>query len=72
MSILLQINNLEMAYGTQVILDQANLTVSENQKVAVVGRNGAGKSTLFRLIVGEEEPTGGEIVIHPNAPALVI
>jgi ATP-binding cassette subfamily F protein 3 len=67
MSILLQINNLEMAYGTQVILDQANLTVSENQKIAVVGRNGAGKSTLFRLIVGEEEPTGGEIVIHPNA-----
>ncbi|MGL5831223.1 MAG: ABC-F family ATP-binding cassette domain-containing protein [Candidatus Altimarinota bacterium] len=66
MSILLQINNLEMAYGTQVILDGANLTISENQKVAVVGRNGAGKSTLFRLIVGEEDPTGGEILVLPG------
>lgn len=63
MSTLLQINNLEMAYGTQVILSGANLSISARQKVAVVGRNGAGKSTLFRLIVGEEEATGGEIQI---------
>lgn len=64
MSTLLQINNLEMAYGTQVILSGANLSVAEKQKIAVVGRNGAGKSTLFRLIIGQEEPTGGEILIH--------
>jgi len=66
MSILLQINDLEMAYGTQTILDGASLSISDRQKVAVVGRNGAGKSTLFRLIVGEEEATGGEILIHSN------
>jgi ATP-binding cassette, subfamily F, member 3 len=64
MSILLQINNLEMAYGTQTILDSASLSVSDRQKIAVVGRNGAGKSTLFRLIVGEEKPTGGEVLVH--------
>jgi len=64
MPTLLQINNLEMAYNTQVILSGANLTISEKQKIAVVGRNGAGKSTLFRLIIGEEEATGGEIQIH--------
>jgi ATP-binding cassette, subfamily F, member 3 len=64
MSILLQINGLEMAYGTQTILSDASLSISERQKVAVVGRNGAGKSTLFRLIIGEEEPTGGKIMIH--------
>ncbi len=64
MSTLLQINDLEMAYGTQVILDGASLSISDRQKVAVVGRNGAGKSTLFRLIVGEEEQTGGKILVH--------
>jgi ATP-binding cassette subfamily F protein 3 len=64
MSILLQVSGLEMAYGSQVILDDAGFTISDRQKVAVVGRNGAGKSTLFRLIVGEEEPTGGEILVH--------
>ncbi len=63
MSLLLQIKNLEMSYHTQTILDGASFSISEKQKVAVVGRNGAGKSTLFRLIVGEEERTGGEILI---------
>ncbi len=53
-----------MAYGAQKILDGANLTISTRQKVAVIGRNGAGKSTLFRLIIGEEEPTGGEVIVH--------
>ena len=53
-----------MAYGTQTILNGATLSISDRQKVAVVGRNGSGKSTLFRLIVGLEEPAGGEIRIH--------
>ncbi len=53
-----------MEYGAQTVLDGANLTISAGQKVAVIGRNGAGKSTLFRLIMGEEEPSGGEINIH--------
>jgi ATP-binding cassette subfamily F protein 3 len=64
MSILLQINDLEMTYGSHVILSGASLTIAQKQKIAVIGRNGAGKSTLFRLIVGEEEPTAGEINIH--------
>jgi len=66
MSILLQINDLEMAYNTQTILNGASLSISDRQKVAVVGRNGAGKSTLFKLIVGEEEPTGGEILVYSD------
>jgi ATP-binding cassette, subfamily F, member 3 len=64
MAILLQINNLEMAYGGQSILSGASLSISDKQKVAVVGRNGAGKSTLFKLIVGEETPTGGDVLVH--------
>ena len=64
MSILLQINNLEMSYGSQTILSGATLTVSDKQKIAVVGRNGAGKSTLFRIIVGEEKATSGEVLIN--------
>lgn len=63
MSILLQVNNLEMAYGNQQVLRGATFAVADRQKIAVVGRNGAGKSTLFKLIVGEEESTGGEILI---------
>lgn len=64
MAILLQINDLEKMYGHRTILDGANLSISSRQKVAVVGRNGAGKSTLLKLIVGDEEPTGGSVNVH--------
>ncbi|KXW27888.1 multidrug ABC transporter ATP-binding protein, partial [Streptococcus pneumoniae] len=38
-----------------------NLQVDERDRIALVGKNGAGKSTLLKILVGEEEPTSGEI-----------
>lgn len=46
---------------------RANATISERQKIGVIGRNGAGKSTLFRMIVGAESPDSGTIDIHDIA-----
>jgi ATP-binding cassette subfamily F protein 3 len=54
------------AYGRR-FFDQANVFLPSGHKVGLVGRNGAGKSTLFRLIRGELEPTGGEIVLPKAA-----
>lgn len=64
MSTLLQINHLTKTYGPRVIFDDATLSIGEKQKIGVIGRNGAGKSTLFKMIVGEEEITSGEVNIH--------
>jgi len=64
MSTLLQVNNLEISYGSQPVLSGASFNIGEKQKVALFGRNGAGKSTLFKLIIGEEQPSSGEIKIH--------
>jgi len=58
---LLQLNNIHKAYGAQVILDDLNVTISENQKIGVIGRNGAGKSTLCKIIAGHEECDSGTI-----------
>ncbi|MDX9970565.1 MAG: ABC-F family ATP-binding cassette domain-containing protein [Candidatus Gracilibacteria bacterium] len=66
MATLLQITGLHKSYGSHVILDGASFTVSEKQKIAVVGRNGAGKSTLFKIIVGEEDLTEGDVKIFPG------
>lgn len=63
MAIILQINGLTKSYGTQMILDGADLIVSDNKKIGVIGRNGAGKSTLFKIIVGEETLDLGTVTI---------
>ena len=41
--------------------DNITLQVDERDRIALVGKNGAGKSTLLKILVGEEEPTSGEI-----------
>ncbi len=64
MSTLLQIKNISKTYNEQAILINANVTISEHQKIGVVGRNGAGKSTLFKMIIGQELPDSGTIDIH--------
>ena len=66
MAILLQISKASKSYGDQVLLDNADATISDNIKVGFVGRNGAGKSTLLRVLLGDEELDTGEIVRHPN------
>ena len=66
MAILLQISKASKSYGDQVLLDNADATISDNIKVGFVGRNGAGKSTLLRVLLGEEELDGGEVVRHPT------
>ena len=66
MASLLQITKAHKSYGDQVLLDDAEATISDNVKVGFVGRNGAGKSTLLRVLLGEEELDSGEVVRHPS------
>src|SRR3984893_9701214 len=66
MATLLQITNACKSYGDQALLDGAEATLSDSVKVGFVGRNGAGKSTLLRILLGEEELDGGEIIRHPS------
>jgi ATP-binding cassette subfamily F protein 3 len=66
MAILLQITKAYKSYGDQILLDGAEATISDDLKVGFVGRNGAGKSTLLRVLLGEEELDGGEVVRHPK------
>jgi ATP-binding cassette subfamily F protein 3 len=66
MASLIQITKASKTYGDQVLLDSADVTLSDNVKVGFVGRNGAGKSTLLRVLLGEEELDSGEVARHPN------
>ena len=59
--IILQANKIERSYAGEVLFDNISLQVDERDRIALVGKNGAGKSTLLKILVGEEEPTSGEI-----------
>ena len=66
MATLLQLTGAHKHFGDQVLLDDADVTISENVKVGFVGRNGCGKSTLLRILLGEEELDSGEVFRHSS------
>jgi len=58
---LLTAENLSLAFGTHVLLDHAEFSLEDNERVSLIGRNGAGKTTLMRLILGEVQADDGAI-----------
>ncbi len=57
---------LRRTYGTRDVLRDATLSVSEGERVGLVGRNGSGKSTLAKILAGIEPPDAGEVVRRTN------
>ena len=60
---ILACQNINKAFGTDVILKNASFHMEDREKAAVVGINGAGKSTLLKIIIGEMEADSGEVVL---------
>ena len=59
----LDVRALVKGYGDRLLFDGLSFSLPRAGIVGVVGPNGVGKSTLFRMIVGEEEPDDGELVL---------
>ncbi|KGD66321.1 amino acid ABC transporter ATP-binding protein [Alcanivorax nanhaiticus] len=57
---MLNVSNLQVAYGQSTIISDMNLSIAENEIVAVVGRNGMGKTTLMKSLIGMEKMRGGK------------
>jgi ATP-binding cassette subfamily F protein uup len=50
------------AFGEPVLLDGVDLQIEVGERIGLLGRNGSGKTTLLRLLLGDLEPNGGEVV----------
>ena len=57
----LNVEHLHKAFGERVLIDDLSFSLPRNGIVGVIGPNGVGKSTLFKMIVGKEAPTSGEL-----------
>lgn len=60
-----KIEHLNKSYADKVIFDDLNLSISEHEKIGLVGINGTGKSTLLKVIGGLDEDFSADIT-HPN------
>jgi NitT/TauT family transport system ATP-binding protein len=59
----LSFRNVWVEYGNQVVLERINLEITSGTFLSIVGPSGAGKSTLLRLILGQERPTQGKVLL---------
>ena len=59
MTTFLTLQDAELAFGDQPLLDHANLTVADGERIGVIGRNGTGKSSLLRVIAGVDKLDDG-------------
>ena len=66
MTILLNARSLKKSFGSKILVDGADITVSRGDKLAIVGANGTGKSTLLAMLTGREPVDEGEIVTRRN------
>jgi len=59
----IEINGVSKGFDNRLLIDNLTCSIPKNAVVGIVGPNGVGKSTLFKMIMGEEQPDKGEVII---------
>jgi len=57
----IEVRDLKKGFGDRLLFDHVSFTVPKGSIVGIIGANGLGKSTLFKLLMGIEQPDGGEV-----------
>ncbi len=64
--VVIEAKDLRKGYGDRLLIDGLSFSLPRGGIVGIIGPNGAGKTTLFRMIMGTEQPDGGEIRVGPS------
>lgn len=64
--LLLSLKNIHLSFGGRPLLDGAELSLADDERLCLVGRNGSGKSTLLKIVAGLVEADDGEQFLQPG------
>jgi len=64
--LVVEASDIHFGYDDQALVNKFSTTIMRGDKIGVVGPNGVGKSTLVRIVLGELEPTSGDIKLGTN------
>src|SRR2546429_9965597 len=64
---LIQLKDIALTFGGTPLLSGVELSVSQGERVCLIGRNGSGKSTLLKIAAGLVEPDSGSRFAEPGA-----
>jgi ABC transport system ATP-binding/permease protein len=64
--LLLSLKNISLTFGGRPLLDGAELSLADDERLCLVGRNGSGKSTLLKIVAGLVEADDGEQFLQPG------
>jgi branched-chain amino acid transport system ATP-binding protein len=67
MTPVLEVRNLRKTFGGIVAVDDVSFNVNDGEILGIIGPNGSGKSTLFNCILGQLQPSAGEVFLHGKA-----
>ncbi|MBQ4579354.1 MAG: ABC-F family ATP-binding cassette domain-containing protein [Clostridia bacterium] len=60
------LNDVTIFFSEKMLMNNVTLTISDGDRIGVVGKNGSGKSTFLRLLAGLESPDNGSITVQRN------
>jgi len=66
MNHLISLDNISLAFGLDILLDQVKLQIASGERICLIGRNGAGKSSLLKIIEGAQLPDSGSVWRKPG------
>ena len=62
--IALSVSDVNLSFGTDIILRDISFAINDGDRLGVIGVNGAGKTSLFKIITGEYAPDSGAVYIQ--------
>src|SRR5947207_5537027 len=69
---ILTLQSAELAFGLHPLLDRAEFSIDEGERIGLIGRNGSGKSSLLNVMAGRADLDGGNLVLRDGLRVVLV